>query len=138
MANAIGAALGCALLGLATPATASTLIYTPTNPSFGGSPFNSAHLLAIANATNKYEDPALKDANDPAKQFVSQLQSRLLSSVASQIADKIFGENPAETGRFTFGDQVVEFVRGLESVTLTILNTVTGIKTIITLPILRK
>ncbi len=123
-------------IATAAPASASTLTYTPTNPSFGGSPFNSGHLLGIANATNKYEDPAEKKANDPATQFVQQLQSRLLSTVASQIADKIFGANPADTGHFTFGDQVIDFVRGAESVTLTILNTATNAKTTITLPIL--
>lgn len=133
---------GAALLGAAgviacaAPADASTLVYAPTNPSFGGNPFNSSHLLGIANATNKYEDPALKKANDPAKQFVDQLQSRLLSTVATQIADKIFGANPAESGHFVFGDQVIDFVRGAESVTLTIFNSVTKVTTKITLPLL--
>lgn len=119
-----------------TPAYASTLTYTPTNPSFGGSPFNSAHLLSVANAVNRYEDPASRKASDPAQQFVDQLQSRLLSTVSSQIADRIFGENAAEAGRFVFGDQVIEFVRGLESVTLTIYNSVTNTTTKITLPLL--
>ncbi len=32
------------------PARASDLIYQPINPSFGGNPFNSSHLLALANA----------------------------------------------------------------------------------------
>ena len=122
----------------ASPATGSSLTYQPINPSFGGSPFNSAHLLSIANAQNKYEDPASKAANDPAKQFVDQLQSRLLSTVASQIADKIFGANPADSGHFVFGDQVIDFVRGVESVTLTIFNSVTNTTTKITLPILGK
>lgn len=122
-------------LAIAGSAQASTLTYVPTNPSFGGSPFNSGHLLAIANANDKYEDPASITSNDPAKQFVDQLQSRLLSTVASQIADKIFGANPAESGHFTFGDQVIDFVRGAESVTLTIFNTTTNATTTITLPL---
>ena len=65
--------LPIAVLAAAAPANASTLTYTPTNPSFGGSPFNSAHLLGVANAINKYEDPASKQASDPAQQFVDQL-----------------------------------------------------------------
>ncbi len=120
----------------ATPAAASSLIYTPTNPSFGGSPFNSAHLLATAEANNRYKDPESKKANDPAQQFVDQVQSRLLSTVATQIADKIFGANPADSGHFVFGDQVIDFVRGVESVTLTIFNSVTNTTTKITLPLL--
>jgi curli production assembly/transport component CsgF len=130
-AVAIGAAMA-----VGTPAAASPLTYTPTNPSFGGNPFNSAHLLGVASAINKYQDPAEAKANDPATQFVQQLQSRLLSTVASQIADKIFGANPAESGHFTFGDQTIDFVRGVESVTLTIFNTATNAKTTISLPLL--
>ncbi len=125
-----------AALAIGGSAQASSLVYIPTNPSFGGSPFNSSHLLGIANANDKYVDPASAASSDPAKQFVDQLQSRLLSTVASQIADKIFGANPAESGHFTFGDQVIDFVRGAESVTLTILNTTTNAKTTITLPLL--
>lgn len=135
----VGVRFGSGLVmafGVAAQGQASTLTYVPTNPSFGGSPFNSSHLLGIANATNKYEDPASRRANDPAKQFVDQLQSRLLSTVANQIADRIFGENPAESGHFTFGDQVIDFVRGAESVTLTIYNSVTKTTTKITLPLL--
>jgi len=131
-----GVALATLALGCATGAQASTLTYTPTNPSFGGSPFNSNHLLAIAEANNKYKDPASEKANDPAQQFVDQLQSRLLSTVAGQIADKIFGANPADSGHFVFGDQVIDFVRGVESVTLTIYNSVTKATTKITLPLL--
>lgn len=129
-------ALALVALASTSSAGASGLIYVPTNPSFGGSPFNSSHLLGIANANDKYVDPASAASSDPAKQFVEQLQSRLLSTVASQIADKIFGANPAESGHFTFGDQVIDFVRGAESVTLTILNTGTNAKTTITLPLL--
>ena len=43
--------------GLSSATTAQDLVYEPVNPSFGGNPFNSAHLLAIANAQNDFERP---------------------------------------------------------------------------------
>ncbi|TVV76780.1 curli assembly protein CsgF, partial [Sphingomonas solaris] len=45
------------LIGASAPALAE-IVYQPVNPSFGGNPFNSSHLLGIANAQNDYKDPA--------------------------------------------------------------------------------
>jgi curli production assembly/transport component CsgF len=45
------------LLSLNGVAAAGQLVYRPVNPSFGGDPFNSAHLLGIANANDRYKDP---------------------------------------------------------------------------------
>jgi curli production assembly/transport component CsgF len=42
----IAAGLACA----ASYASASSLVYTPTNPTFGGNPANGANLLAQAQA----------------------------------------------------------------------------------------
>ena len=43
-----GASAGMVALALAGSAAAQELVYTPVNPSFGGNPFNSAHLLGTA------------------------------------------------------------------------------------------
>ncbi len=45
------------LVSLNGAAAAGQLTYRPINPSFGGDPFNSAHLLGIANANDRYKDP---------------------------------------------------------------------------------
>ncbi|MBC7156547.1 MAG: hypothetical protein H5U20_03415, partial [Rhodobacteraceae bacterium] len=37
----------------AAPAIAGDLVYQPVNPSFGGNPGNSGHLLSIANAQRR-------------------------------------------------------------------------------------
>lgn len=121
----------------ATPAQASDLKFEFTNPSFGGNPFNSSHLLAIANGQNDYDDPDAIDRSDPAQQFLRSLQSRLLSALAGQITDVIFGEDAQETGLIRFGDQEVSFVRGIESVTLTITNLLDGTVTEIVIPLLQ-
>ncbi len=39
------------------PAMAQDISYKPIDPTFGGNPFNSAHLLGVANAQNDYKEP---------------------------------------------------------------------------------
>lgn len=105
---------------VSSSAQAGDLVYQPINPSFGGNPFNSSHLLAVANSQNKTKDPDAPARGTEADIFARQLQSRLLSALSSQIVDAIFGENPQESGTIQFGDQTIEFVRGIDAVTLTI------------------
>lgn len=124
-------------VSVSAPAAASDMVYTPNNPSFGGNPFNSAHLLGIANSINKYKDPNAVNSQDPAQQFLRTLQSRLLSSLATQITDLIFGPNAQESGTIRFGDQMIEFVRSLDSVTLIITNLADGTTTEIVVPLLQ-
>ena len=57
------------LVATATPALAQDITYQPVDPSFGGNPFNSAHLLGIANAQNKYKDPSAANTNSQADIF---------------------------------------------------------------------
>lgn len=127
----------CVAAVVATPAYASDLIYQPLNPSFGGNPFNSSHLLGVANAINNYRDPRATTSSDPAQQFLRTLQSRLLSTLASQITDVIFGENAQESGTIRFGDQQISFARGLTEITLTIVNDADGTSTEIIVPLLQ-
>lgn len=124
-------------VSVSAPVAASDMVYTPNNPSFGGNPFNSAHLLGIANSINKYKDPNAVNSQDPAQQFLRTLQSRLLSSLATQITDLIFGPNAQESGTIRFGDQMIEFVRSLDSVTLIITNLADGTTTEIVVPLLQ-
>ena len=124
-------ALGAAL---AAPAQAQDIVYQPVDPSFGGNPFNSGHLLGIANAQNDYKDPSSQQSSSQADIFARQLQSRLLSALSSQIVDAIFGDNPQERGTISFGGQTIDFVRSLTEVTLTITDDDTGEVTTIVIP----
>ena len=121
-------------IALCSPALAGELVYTPINPSFGGNPFNSSHLLGIANAQNKFKDPDAANNQSEGDIFARQLQSRLLSALSSQITDAIFGENAQEHGVVTFDGQTIEWQRGLDEVTLTITNNDTGEVTTIEVP----
>ncbi len=127
----------CLLLfagALSSSALAQDLDYEPISPTFGGNPFNSAHILGLANAQNKFKDPDAASNRSQADIFTRQLQSRLLSALSSQIVDAIFGENPQERGTIRFGGQTISFVRGLSDVTLTITNDETGEVTTIVVP----
>jgi curli production assembly/transport component CsgF len=123
------------VVATASPAMAQDLVYEPINPSFGGNPFNSAHLLGIANAQNDFTDPdSSRGSSSQADIFARQLQSRLLSALSSQIVDAIFGENPQQQGTISFGGQTIDFFRDLDSVTLNITNDETGEVTEIVIP----
>ena len=132
-ASVILATGGLACIG-ATPANAQDIVYQPVDPSFGGNPFNSGHLLGIANAQNDFKDPAAKQTSSQADIFARQLQSRLLSALSSQIVDAIFGDNPQERGTISFGGQTIDFVRSLTEVTLNITDDETGEVTTIVIP----
>jgi len=121
-------------LGVGPCAWAQDLSYQPTSPTFGGNPFNSAHLLGVANAQNDYKEKAAP-AESTSDLFARQLESRLLSAFSAQLTDAIFGENAQDHGTFTLGGQTVVFDRDLENVNITITNDDTGEITNITVPL---
>ena len=134
-----GATIGvtAVLLAWASQAAAQDIRYTPVNPSFGGSPFNGATLLNEANAQNKTVDPAATKAGatqSTGAEFVRQLESRLYSSLANQVSDAIFGKNATPSGTITFGDQTITYSRGLDTVSLTIIDATAGTTTSIEIP----
>lgn len=116
--------------------SAQELVYEPINPSFGGNPFNSSHLLALANAQNDFDPPV--EPEDPGAdldRFIRSLESRLLSGLASEVSNAIFGDDAQESGRIVFGDQTIEFARSLEGIELRIIEA-DGSTTVITVPTL--
>lgn len=141
---------GVILAAGAGAAPATELVYTPINPSFGGNPLNSAHLLATANAQREAtaSDFVSVDrtggttgtggtggvGSSDADLFVRQLQGRLLSALAGQVTEAIFGDNPQDSGTVRFGDTTVTFERTLDSIRLTIVNAADGTVTEIVVP----
>lgn len=134
---------GAALLALAAtaPSQAADLTYQPRNPSFGGDPFYSDHLLGTARAQNDFEDPDAPGDfgldNDPADQFKRQLQSRLLGDLAGQVSTAIFGtenQDPQDSGTLQYDNIIVDFTRGVGTVDIDITDTATGETTQITVP----
>lgn len=129
------AGLACLVLVCGpTVAGADDLEFQFVNPSFGGNPFNSGHLLAVANAQNDNERPRSSTQESQSEQFVRLLQSRLLSALASQVSDAILGENAQPSGRIVYGTQTVEWETMLDSIKLTISDTGNGSVTVIEIP----
>ena len=54
--------IACLTLLVSTDGRATEMVYTPVNPSFGGSPLNGPVLLNSANAQNSHKAPASSSA----------------------------------------------------------------------------
>lgn len=101
---------GMLLAGLffSTGVSATELVYTPVNPSFGGSPLNGAWLLGNAQAQNDKKDPDAIDRSSltgtsALDRFTSQLESRLLSDLLGDVRD-------GRTGSITTDDFIVNII----------------------------
>lgn len=98
-------------------ALASSLLYTPINPSFGGNPLNGPTLLQEGQAQNQFtnkQSPGATTgltAQTPGQIFASQLTSQLYASLANQITQAIFGKNAQKSGTFSFQGTTISFER---------------------------
>jgi len=133
------------------PVSAGDLTFNFINPSFGGNPGNSAHLLSIANAQR---EATASDANarnggtfgsgttggsddgrdTRADLFVRQLEGRLLSALSAEVTQAIFGDTPQDSGTVEFGDTTITFERTTDAITLDIINLLDGTSTTISVP----
>ncbi len=137
--------LSFAAMAVPAVASASELVFEPINPSFGGPSLNSGHLLSLAEIQNQHRpEPQSRSSateltpeQEQAERFVRSLQSRLLSALASETVEAIFGENPQESGEVVFGEQTISFQRDLEQVQISIFDANTGSTTDIAVPVLQ-
>ena len=126
--NAIAGLLAVTLP--AGAAQAGDVKYRPINPNFGGNPFNGDYLLNQARLQNQHEE----DAEDPLERFDRDLTRRLLNLAASEIEDRLFGENPEGSGTIPLGDLQIEFERIGATIFLKVVDLVTGGVTEIEIP----
>ena len=122
-------------------ASAQELIYTPINPSFGGNPFYSSHLLATAEIDRPDDDSSSSSFGSDRTEttqtsfFVRQLENRILSRLSLDIVDAIFGDDSEPSGEFTFGDTVLTFETLLDgTIVVEIIDNLTGDTTTIEVP----
>lgn len=122
--------------GSAAPASAQDLVHTFINPSFGGNPFNSDHLLAIANIDRPAAPVAPTDPPLTEQDLIAQqLQSRLLSALTSDLVSTILNATPGQSGEFVLGTQRISYTRTTTETRVTFLNTVTGETTELVIPV---
>jgi curli production assembly/transport component CsgF len=107
---------GAALLGVAGSPRAGTLLYTPTNPTFGGNPLNGSYLFSEAQAQNQFTQSKASAASastgavlTPGQIFAQQLTSQLYSSLANKITQAIFGANAQTSGTFSFEGTTINY-----------------------------
>lgn len=86
--------IGTAVLFLVAQSEATTLVYTPVNPNFGGSPLNGPNLLNEANAQNYYKAPNASGPNStkqltPLQQFQQELEQAVLARIAQSVTGGI-------------------------------------------------
>lgn len=124
-----------ALLLSATTAGAD-MVYKPINPSFGGDYFNSNHLQGLATAQKGFKEESSR-TQSPTDRFLSMLQSRLYSSLASQVSEAIFGDDAQPNGTIVFDDQQVSFINTGTEIQLIVTDFTTGQVTNIVVPTLQ-
>ncbi len=121
-----------------TTVHAGELVWTPINPSFGGSSFNAQWLMNQAQQQNTFTAPTAPESRyfsrDPLQNFQESLNRQILSRLASQITRNVFGETPLEPGHFEIGTFSIDVTEGTDGIHITIFDSSTGGETNIVVP----
>ena len=126
------------IITLSFSASATELIYTPINPSFGGNPLNANMLLSKAQAQNKHKAPVIE--RDYAEQFQDSLQRTYLNRMVREITNMAFGEDSEDSifnqdSIFMSGDYQIEVITSTtDTITVNIPNMLDGTIVIIEVP----
>ena len=131
---------GVSLILTTASAQAGQLTYTPTNPSFGGSPLNGTYMLGAATANNyKFlQNPATQQqltGQSAVQQFSQQITSALLSQIAANVSQQILGSNAKDSGTFSVGGEVINFNRVNGQINISITDGASGANTQIQIPV---
>jgi curli production assembly/transport component CsgF len=119
-------------------AISTELVYTPINPSFGGSPLNGAMLLNKAQSQNKHRAPVSEKTY--AEKFQESLERAYINRMVREITDLAFGEGVEDSmfnqdSIFMSGDYEIQILTsGSDSITVQITNTVTGEVVVVEVP----
>jgi len=112
--------------------SASELLHQFVNPSFGGNPGNSSHLLGLASAQNKFQDDGRNDTS-PLDEFNERLQRSLLGRITSAVTrDIVDNDGNITPGTFETLDYTINVIdEGNGLVTIETIDKVTGDRTVI-------
>ncbi|MCL1139925.1 curli assembly protein CsgF [Shewanella pneumatophori] len=112
---------------LANSVQATELVYTPINPSFGGSALNGSYLLNKANAQNDHTAKTTEE--DFVSRFKESLERNIMNTITRGVASGEITDGTYDTGDFRI--EVASIGGG---VMLTITNLITGEVTVIEMP----
>jgi curli production assembly/transport component CsgF len=113
---------------------ADEIVYKPTNPSFGGNPFNGPYLLSNATAQRQHDAPD-PDRPSALETFSDTIERGLLNRISREIGEAILGEDAKDSGTFTVGDTTLDFHREGNQVIINVQDLQTGESTTIELPV---
>jgi curli production assembly/transport component CsgF len=119
-------------------ASATEMVYTPINPSFGGNPLNANMLLSKAQAQNKHTAPSIEKGY--AEQFQDSLERTYLNRMVREITDMAFGEDIEDSifdqdSIFMSGDYQIEVITSTaDTITVKITNIIDDTVVIIEVP----
>jgi len=118
-------------------ALSSELVYTPINPSFGGSALNGSFLLGKAQAQNKHKAPLTQKSFE--EKVSDALERATLSDIVSKYKDTVLGENNnldiGEDTSFISGDYQIDIVAAnSDTITIQITDLLSNKITIIEIP----
>jgi curli production assembly/transport component CsgF len=124
-------------ISVSSYAVSSELVYTPINPSFGGSALNGSFLLGKAQAQNKHKAAQSKKSFE--EKVSDALERATLSDIVSKYKDTVLGENAGfnngEDSTFISGDYQIDILSAnSDSITIEITDLLTGKVTIIEIP----
>lgn len=128
-----GVLFGASLLLVPPEVRATELVYTPVNPSFGGSPLNGSFLLNQADSQNKFRNKV--EESSPFEDFQESVQRRILGVIANQATDAIVTEDGKwKPGVSEIGGYTISVVVVGDDVRITMTDPLTGDGTTLTVP----
>ena len=138
------------LLGMSTLSFAAfggEIVQGFITPSFGGNPNNGPVLLNEANAINKYKAPVTAYSSSSssssgnttsASQFASTVDNLVQSAIANRLVTQALGASnttPLPTNTIDTGVNTITITSIATGTQVTIVNDLTGAKSIITVPL---
>ncbi|MCJ7554708.1 MAG: curli assembly protein CsgF [Ignavibacteriaceae bacterium] len=140
MRNFLKVILLLAFFVLSQNSFAQQLVYTPINPSFGGSPLNGNWMLSQAQVQNGFTAGETgidsRYGSDPLADFTASLNRQILSQLSRNLISSMFGETGLEAGRYQIGDYMIDITQGADGITIIIFDLGTGGETTIIIPYL--
>lgn len=124
------------LFGTLNFGLAQDFVYKPTNPAFGGDPFNYQWMISSASEQNDFkEESSFSSFNqDPLADFENSLNRQILSQLSRKLLDDIFGDEGLQDGTFEIGGFQIDVFSGIEGITVKIFDSTNGGETVIVIP----
>ncbi len=129
--------LSISLLALPGIAAATELVFSFTNPSFGGDPMLGNFLLNKAESQKRFKEDEYEE--DLLADFEKGLNRRVLGLVADKVVQDAFGtEGNLANGTYTIGGYVISIDNNDKVIKVAVTDSLTGDSTVVEVPVFTK